>query len=145
MVPGGRKRLIMTIQFTMKALFDEETRKQIREAVLGEARSIARSAVDLEINKEIKRIGTTLFEKYVGSGYNGKPAGEELIRGVIRDMMTQTWNTTRQMLLDEVKKQIEAQIAQKMKTLTVWSAESQDAYVRKTAREEIRRMIKVDD
>jgi hypothetical protein len=144
------------MQITMKALLDDETRKEIREAVLGEARGVARSEVDLTINREVARLAALLSQEL--SLTDPSYRTRSLITEVVRNVLTSGWeNLSKQIeavvvskmedalrgpIEKAIEKAAERNIAEKLKAMTVWKAEGQDQYVRKVVRSELKKLLK---
>lgn len=148
------------MMFTLRALFDEQTRKELRDAVLGEAKTVARNEIDAAIREEVKRIGADIGSRLrdatdwrvknmlveavqqvlTPSYWQDNKIGvlfEELLQRVLHQRLGKL---TEQMVKDATDKAV----AEKLRTKTVWEASSQDAYVRKVVRDELRKMMKDD-
>lgn len=148
------------MMFTLRALFDEQTRKELRDAVLGEAKTVARNEIDTAIREEVKRIGADIGSRLrdatdwrvknmlveavqqvlTPSYWQDNKIGvlfEELLQRVLHQRLGKL---TEQMVKDATDKAV----AEKLRTKTVWEASSQDAYVRKVVRDELRKMMKDD-
>lgn len=77
------------MKLTLTALFDDETRAQIRESVLGEARGIARSVLDKTVIEEMRR----LVDKYITHQYGGLAVKfQEALKTVVTGMVRETFS-----------------------------------------------------
>jgi hypothetical protein len=126
------------MKLTLTALFDDETRKQVREEVLGEARKIARSVIDLEVGAEVKRLGQNLQTRILGNDYQAHLRLKE----VVKDVITAHWEPTVKPMLEELikalaEKAVDRLVAKKLADKTVWEASKQELYVRQIARDEM--------
>lgn len=119
------------------ALLEEETRKQIREAILGEARGIARSVLDQTVTVELKRIGATLHDRYAKNDW--------LMKGMVKEILTEVlnnnWDKIAIKFYERLDVAAEEVIAKKLKNKTVWEAKHQDEYIRKIVGKEIVRIL----
>lgn len=148
------------MMFTLRALFDEQTRKELRDAVLGEAKTVARNEIDAAIRDEVKRIGADIGSRLRdATDWRVKNMLVEAVQQVLtpaywrdnqigvlfeevlqRVLHQRLGKLTEQMVKDATDKAV----AEKLRTKTVWEASSQDAYVRKVVRDELRKMMKDD-
>lgn len=129
------------MQITIKALFDEETRKQIRDAILGEARGIARSALEGTIGTEIARLVTLMVNDTSGYKRTLNERVQTAVKDSVRDLVSSHWDGIRTTIEKAAETAVDAIVAQKLKDKTVWEAASQDTYIRKVVGEEIRKML----
>lgn len=131
------------MQIRITALFDEETRKQVREAVLGEVKAIARSVIAGTIEDEIKRIVGKYIENPYGGGFSRK-MDDILDRAIKSAFLGAGW--------EPLTKKLEEFILDRVTKLSVRKQEiakdfegnmisDQEATVRKIAREELKRLL----
>lgn len=125
------------MKLTLTALFDDDTRAQIKEQVLGEARSIARSAIDNEVNAEIKRVGRSLYQRWTNPDWTV----QDQMRKAIKEAVLDRWDGLKNEIVQVAIKAVDDAVAEKLKTKTVWEAQKQDAYIRKVFREEMKSLI----
>lgn len=143
------------MQFKFTALFDEETRKELKNTVLAFAKGIARNEIELAIRDEINRVGNALREQL---GSKNDYRLKSLIYEQVQYVLSSTWGSVGPEMANIVEKVLEskldlkinnmvekvakANIAEKLRKKTVWEAESQDEYVRKVVRAELRLLLK---
>ena len=73
----------------MTALFDDDTRAQIRESVLGEARGIARSVFDKVIVEEMRR----LIDLYITHSFGGvRVRFQEALEKAFKELMKEQFS-----------------------------------------------------
>lgn len=135
------------MKLNLSVLFDEEFRKGLREAVLGEAKKLARAEVDLTVKKEVERLSQELSRVVSDqSSYRFR----NMMYDVIKSMLTVSWNPAseefRKMIDEAVQDRIRATldapirkvvdaavnaaVKEKLKNKTVWEAEKQHDYIK---------------
>jgi ABC-type Fe3+-citrate transport system substrate-binding protein len=109
---------------------------------------MARSVFDTEVKREMAR----LLESYL---LNNKDTGN-LVRNGLRSLFQETWQSNIKEMLMEVaaetlqilhpdsirlvtERYLDEAIGKKLQNKTVWQASEQDAYIRRVAREEMKR------
>lgn len=140
------------MKLNLSVLFDEEFRKSLREAVLGEAKKLARAEVDLTVKKEVERLSQELSRVVSDqSSYRFR----NMMYDVIKSMLTVSWNPASnefRKMIDEavqdrirttleapIKKVVDAAVnaavKEKLKNKTVWEAEKQHDYIKTVVRQ----------
>lgn len=140
------------MKFILSALIDDETRKSIREMVLGEAKATARAEIDTAVKAEIQRIAATLNQQlHDRNNWRLVSIVTEAVRSIltvdywndkVRDefesMLQAVVHGRLNKLIDQmVKDATDKIVAQKLRDKTVWEAKEQDAYVRRVVRSEL--------
>jgi hypothetical protein len=125
------------MQITLRAVFDEENRKQVVDAVLGEARKIARETIDAAIRAEVLRISKVVEERFTKTQQLSK-----FITDALQRVLTERWLEIRSRIDEHVALAADEVVAKKMASKTVWEAESQDAYVRQVVAQELKKILK---
>jgi hypothetical protein len=143
------------MQFKLTALLDDQARKEMKETILSLAKGIARNEVETTIRDEVKRLAADL-SRQIGdkNSWHLKGLVLEAVQRFFTDqwtplskdlqaMMAEAIRGSLQPLINELAKAAcEYEIKKKMKDMTVWKAESQDEYVRKVVRSELRSILK---
>jgi signal recognition particle GTPase len=127
------------MQFTLKALLDEESRKEIRAVILGEARTLARNLIDETVTGELKRILGKLEERYRNNDWLMKG----MVREVLKEIIEQHYDSIHNKIEVSAVAAVESAVQVKLKNKTVWEASSQEAYIRKVVRKELAAMLSV--
>lgn len=114
------------MKLTLTALFDDDTRAQIRESVLGEARGIARSVLDKTVIEEMRR----LVDKYIVHDFgSARQKFQTSLETVVREMVAESFS----------KGDLEVLVrAEAREAVNVAVADEATGTVRSIAREEIR-------
>lgn len=119
------------MKLTLTALFDDATRAQVREAVLGEARGVARSVIDGEIEAEIKRT----VNKHLDGNWGGATRKfEEVLNRLLGVMLKNSWDDLAKMIQTAAERAAQLALSQKARMLD-------DAGVRALVRDEVRKML----
>jgi hypothetical protein len=126
------------MRFNLTALFDDDTRAQIKAAVLAEARNIARSVIDDTIKAEIERLGKALQQRFTAQDWRAQSE----LKKAVKEVIVGHWDGIRGEIAKAAQDAVDAEVAKKMKDKTVFEAEKQDAYVRKVVKSELRSMLK---
>jgi len=69
----------------LKLVVDDETRRSIREIILGEAKSLARSLIDATVQEEMRSVVSKLEDRYLKSEWLFKGLVRESILTVLND------------------------------------------------------------
>lgn len=121
------------MKLTLTALFDEETRKQVREAIFLEAKSIPRGEVATVVHAELKRAAEAAIKGMVTDPWRFR----DLMRETLKSVVTEQWDSLKaqiEKLLEESANKI---IAKKLADKTVFEAEKQHVYVAAVVRREL--------
>lgn len=122
------KKLILSV------IIDEETRSDIREIILDQARGIARSVMDQTIVKEVERLMNTSFMNKIAA------SSDVRFQQVMRDAITSRWSEVNEKITQAVTVAIEAAaikvVEQKLKDKTVWQASTQKNMIASIAQTE---------
>ena len=123
------------MRFSM--FIDDETRKQIRDALLSEVKGVSRSEIHSVFGAEMKRVGADIMGRWTRDSYTLS----QIIRDQLRDLLTSRWASVAELVQELVQKQVDAAVAEKLKNKTVWEAQAQEAYIRNIVRQELRAIL----
>jgi hypothetical protein len=142
------------VKFNLNVLCDEEFRKQIKQAVLNQAKSLARSEVDLTVKAEVSRLAAKLFQDQpswllksivleavraiIGSSWGeiGKMVEEKAAEIIRHTVFEEVESAVR----GAVVKAVNDEVKKKMKAKTIWDAQGQADFLRAMVREEVARL-----
>lgn len=129
------------MQLTLKALFDEDTRKQLREVILGQAKSIARSELTEVIRAELEKKIALFLERITSQDrWGSSPPVSNLLTEAIGRVIQNKWSEIGSKIDAAMQKAADTVIAEKMKNKTVFEAEQQEMYMRQLIRSELRKL-----
>ena len=125
------------MKFSILAMVDEDTRKRIREVILGEAKAFTREQVNATVASELARILKHHIEKFTDTKYKL----QDLVKVAVKELVQDTWGTISQKIDAAVEEAADKAVVRKLKNKTVWEAKSQDDYIRNIVRLELHDMV----
>ena len=127
------------MQITLKALFDDDTRAEIRKFLLGEVRGLARAEAErvfsAEVERSMKAKLADLFTTITGTKQIDRSVGN-----VFREIFEGRWDAISRMIQESVDRRVDMAAQQKLKNKTVWEAEKQRDFILEIARQETDRL-----
>lgn len=142
--------MVNTMHFKMTAMLDEETRKAIRETLLGEAKGAARSEAQALFHKEMKDTLQRTLSNFTNNSWNMRSMATEALTNIFKDQWTDISKTIRETIKTEMTNQmaaiaevaVEKVVQKKLADKTVWEATKQNDHIRTLAREELQKLFR---
>jgi hypothetical protein len=128
------------VHFSLNAIIDDDTRKQIRKALLEEVKGITRAILDETVTIELKRLVESLQERYVKNDWLLKGLVKEVIGDIVKG---HSFGDLQLSIAEAVEAAAQKNINQKLANKTVWEASKQETYIREIVVQELRKRLAV--
>lgn len=127
------------MKFTITALIDEDTRKQLRETLLGQVKGLTREILSETIMAEIQR---KLDVAQTGDKWYWQSHIQQALVEVLKKVVGNNWDSIGAVVTKAAKESVEKVVADKMANKVFWEAQQQRDFIREIVREEMRNHLK---
>lgn len=130
------------MKFTITALIDDETRKQLRGVLDGMIRSISREALTEQVRYEIREKLNAAQNAMVKNDWSWRNNIFTIMKEMMLAEVKTQWPAIGAMINDAANKFVEEAVLKKLANKTVWEAAQQKDFIREIVRDEIKNSFK---
>jgi uncharacterized membrane protein YheB (UPF0754 family) len=127
------------MKFSITALIDEDTRKQLRDVLLGQVKGLTRELLTETILDEIRR---KLDNALPSDKWYWQTHIQQQLVEVLKKVVGSQWDSIGAVITKAAKESVEKVVADKMANKVFWEAQQQRDFIREIVREEMRNHLK---
>jgi hypothetical protein len=129
------------MKFNITALIDDDTKKSLREVLVGQVKALTRELLNDTIMAEI-RTKLDLAAEHASSSWHWQRHINDALTEVLRKTVESRWSEIGSVIGRGAESAVNKAVADKLANKVVWEAAQQKDFMREIAKEEIREALK---